>query len=328
MARGQERHGRGYTEDRASAERLAVGLGWMSIGLGLAEIAVPGTVARLIGVQETDRARSILRAFGTREIANGMAILRSNPEPGWLWARVGGDVVDIATLMPALNDYRCDRTRVLTSIGALAGVTAIDAYCAAQLSRQRNGPRRPATRPRQLNAVHVRKSFTINRQPDVVYSFWRKLENLPRFMRHLESVTIIDERRSHWRAKAPAGFVVEWDAEIVEEQPNERISWRSLEGATVPNRGTVRFVPAPGARGTEVHVDLEYTVPGGRFTAVFAKLFGEEPEQQSADDLKRLKQLLDAGEITRSSGSASYWQPAQPASDLLRTQRESEGVRR
>jgi len=311
---------------RAPAEQLATGLGWFSIGLGLAEMAAPGTMARLIGVRERGATRRVLQAYGAREIATGLAILQSEPGAQWLWARVGGDVMDIATLMPTLNDAGSDRTRVLTAIGSVAGVTALDAFCAMQLSQSRG--RDAARRGSRTNAVHVRKAFTINRQPDVVYSFWRKLENLPRFMRHLESVDVIDDRRSHWKATAPAGLRVEWDAEIVEERPNERLSWRSLEGATVPNRGTVSFRPAPGARGTELRVDLEYSVPGGRFTALLGKLFGEEPEQQVADDLRRLKQLLEAGEIARSAGSTSHRQPAQPAPDLLREQVKSEGVRR
>jgi uncharacterized membrane protein len=147
-------------------------------------------------------------------------------------------------------------------------------------------------------------------------------------MRHLESVEVIDARRSRWRAKAPAGMTVEWEAEITDDRPNELISWRSVEGATVPNRGTVRFAAAPGARGTEVHVDLEYAVPGGRVASMVAKLFGREPGQQIEDDLRRLKQLLEAGEIARSSGSTRLRQPAQPAPDLVRERMREEGVKR
>jgi len=206
-------------------------------------------------------------------------------------------------------------------------------FVATQLSqgRSRGGAfsrgrsARPRTGARLTNSVHVKKSFTINRQPEIVYGFWRQLENLPRFMRHLESVEVIDERRSHWRARGPAGLMVQWDAEIVEEVPNERLSWRSLEGAMVPNRGTVRFATAPGARGTELHVDMEYWVPGGRLAASLAKLFGEEPEQQISDDLRRLKQLLETGEIARSEGSVSF---GHPAPEPLRDQKEMEGVRR
>jgi uncharacterized membrane protein len=307
-----------------------MGLGWFSIGLGLAEVAAPGTLARLIGVRDTDRTRNLLRAYGAREIANGAAILGGGPDTQWLWTRVGGDVLDLATLTGELNDERSDRNRLLAAIGAVAGVTALDAFCAMRLGENGRTYRAAGFRPeaRRTAAIHVKKSLTINKQPDVVYGFWRKLENLPKFMRHLESVEQLEQNRSHWRAKGPAGVRVEWDAEIIDDQPNERISWQSIGGASVPNRGTVTFRPAPGARGTEVHVDMEYSVPGGRFAAAIAKLFGREPEQQVADDLRRLKQVLESGEVARSGGSASYWQPAQPAPELLRKQMDSEGARR
>ena len=305
-------------------ERLANGLGWFSIGLGLAEAAAPGAVAQLIGVRNNETTRSVLQAFGVREIASGIAILQSTGDPQWLWARVGGDALDLAALARALDDRRSDRNRVLMSMAAVAGAAAADAYCAIALSRSRGEGERPrpaARRPgSRIQGVHFRKSFTINRQPEVVYGFWRELENLPRFMRHLERVEAIDKRRSRWRAKAPAGTTVSWEAEIVDDRPNERIAWRSVQGSTIPNRGSVRFAPAPGARGTEVHVEIEYAVPGGRLASLLAKLFGEEPEQQVADDLRRLKQILEAGEIARSGGSTGLRQPAQPAPEAVRQQ--------
>jgi uncharacterized membrane protein len=326
-------YGRDVERTRGADERLARGLGWFSIGLGLAEIAIPGTLAQLIGVRRNGNTQSALQAYGVREIANGMAILQSSQDPTWLWTRVGGDALDIATLAAALNDRRSDRQRVLTAIGAVAGITAADIYCARQLGRGRHGAgwRQLASareRRREAGAILFRKVFTINRQPDVVYGFWRTLENLPRFMKHLESVHVIDATHSRWRAKAPAGMTIEWDAEIIDDQPNERIAWRSIEGARVPNRGTVRFRPAPGARGTELDVEIDYTAPGGRLGSLAAKLFGEEPAQQVDDDLRRLKQVLETGEIARSGGSAGWRQPAQPAPEAVRRQMAAEGVRR
>ncbi|WP_406696340.1 SRPBCC family protein [Singulisphaera sp. Ch08] len=104
--------------------------------------------------------------------------------------------------------------------------------------------------------IDVTGSITINRPAEELYRFWRNFENLPRIMTHLESVQVTGDRRSHWKAKAPVGSTVEWDAEITEDRPNELIAWRSLEGADVENSGAVRFVPAPGGRGTEVHVEM------------------------------------------------------------------------
>jgi uncharacterized membrane protein len=177
--------------------------------------------------------------------------------------------------------------------------------------------------------VQVRKSVTVNRSPDEVYQFWRNLENLPRFMIHVESVTVAADGRSHWVVKAPAGATVEWDAEIVEDQPGELIAWRAVSGSPIANGGSVRFAKAPADRGTEVRVQLEYDPPAGKAGALLAKLFGEEPRQQLTDDLRRFKQVMETGEVLRSDGSlegagqgAATQRPSQPA-----TSRELEATR-
>lgn len=151
----------------------------------------------------------------------------------------------------------------------------------------------------------VEKSITINRSPEELYRFWRNFENLPRFMNHLESVKTIEGNRSHWVAKAPAGSTVEWDAEIYNEKENELIAWRSLEGADVDNAGSVRFEPATGGRGTVVRVTLKYDPPAGPLGALVAKLFGEEPSQQIEEDLRRFKQVMEAGEAATTEGQSS-----------------------
>jgi uncharacterized membrane protein len=147
------------------------------------------------------------------------------------------------------------------------------------------------------------KSVTINRPPDEVYRFWRDFENLPRFMQHLVSVTATTDRRSRWVARAPAGTTVEWTAEIVEDRAGERISWRSVAGSEIANEGSVRFAKAPADRGTEVRVEVSYDAPAGAAGTLVAKLFGEEPEQQLRDDLRRFKQVMETGEVVRSEGS-------------------------
>ena len=292
---------------------LAKGLGWFSIGLGLAELAAPASVAQLIGVRDDDRTRNVLRAYGARELANGSAILGSGADdPEWLWTRVAGDVLDLATMGAALRDgNRADGRKLAVGMASVAGVLAADVMAARRLGRE-NGPARMADlRPRQRTTVRVSKTFTINAPPDEVYSFWRQLENLPRFMRHLESVEPLGGRITHWVARGPAGMKVEWDAETIEDTP-QRISWRSLDQADVPNSGTVEFKPAPGDRGTELRVRLQYEPPGGKAGKWFAKLFGEEPGQQLYEDLRRVKSLIETGEIARTPGSSSAFQPAQP----------------
>jgi uncharacterized membrane protein len=304
------------------AERRARGLGWFSIGLGLAQLGAPRTVARLIGVNDDDDTRNTLFAIGLREITNGIGIL-SRPRPtGWVWTRVGGDLMDLALLGKALKSDETDRGRLGAATAAVLGVTVLDLVTGRQLKEGGNGAeggREAAPRKRSQNSrgIEVTAAITINRPRNEVYDLWHNFENFPRFMAHLESVQVIDERRSHWKAKAPGGATVEWDAETFDDRPNELIAWRSLPESEVPNSGMVRFRDAPGTRGTEVIVELRYQPPGGRIGALIAKLFGEEPSQQVKGDLRRLKQVLELGEVVHSDASIHRGpHPAQPPEDL------------
>jgi uncharacterized membrane protein len=137
---------------------------------------------------------------------------------------------------------------------------------------------------------------TINRSPEELYRFWRDFQNLPRFMKHIESARETGGRRSHWVAKAPAGTTVEWDAEITEDRPNELIAWRSLEGSDVDQVGSVRFERAPGGRGSIVKVEMRYRPPTGVVGATVAKLLGRAPGRQIKDALHRFRQIMEAGE--------------------------------
>ena len=148
----------------------------------------------------------------------------------------------------------------------------------------------------------VRKSVTVNRNAEELYAFWRNFEQLPRFMNHLKVVTQTGNGRSHWVAKGPSGIDVEWDAQIVEDKPNELIAWRSLEGSDVHNAGEVRFEPSRHNRGTVIKVRLQYDPPGGKMGAAVAKMLGQAPEKQIAVDLLRFKQMMETGEIARTEG--------------------------
>jgi uncharacterized membrane protein len=163
-------------------------------------------------------------------------------------------------------------------------------YEAAHLSTCTKDTKEALGGPR---GVHVYKVMTINRPIDAVYRYWRDLSNLPAAMRHLESVTLLGAGRSHWVAKGPAGMRVEWDAEIINEEENRVIGWRSLEHADVVSAGSVNFRDAPDG-ATEITVKLQYEPPAGRVGALIAKLFGEEPSQQIEEDLRRLKTILEA----------------------------------
>jgi len=282
---------RGLTEGQ-----LARGLGWFSLGLGIAEVTAPRRIARLIGVRRGSPA--LIRVMGLREIASGIGILTQSRPTAGVWSRVGGDAIDLALLGGALASSKSNRSRLAAATTAVIGVAALDVLSAQQLSRSSD-----VTTDR--GAVRVTQSVVINRSPEELYRFWRDFQNLPRFMKHLESVEQTDERRSHWVAKAPAGATVEWDAEIVTDQPNEVIAWRSLEGADVENAGSVRFESLPAGRGTLVKVQLQYFPPAGAIGASLAKLFGEEPEWQIKDDLRRFKQVIEAGEIITTEGQSA-----------------------
>jgi len=151
-------------------------------------------------------------------------------------------------------------------------------------------------------ANEVRRAVTVNKPRSELYAYWRRFENLPRFMGHLESVTETGPGRSHWVAKAPVGMEASWDAEIVEEREGELIAWRALPGSQLDNAGEVRFVDAPAGRGTEIHVTLTYNPPLGAVGALFAKIFGEEPEQQVREDLRNFKRVMETGEIPTIKG--------------------------
>jgi len=153
--------------------------------------------------------------------------------------------------------------------------------------------------------VHIEKSITINVAPKELYSFWRDFENLPRFMENLQSVRDLGGNRSHWVATGAGGKEVEWDAEIYNEKEGELIAWRSLPGADVTNAGSVHFEEAPGGRGTQLKVVLNYNPPGGKAAVLFARLFGQAPGQLIEHNLRRLKQLIETGEIPTTEGQPS-----------------------
>ena len=285
---------------RPNDEKIALGLGLFSIGLGVAEIMAPRRLAKLIGVRGD--YGGLFSMLGAREITSGIGILAGRrPNANWMWSRVGGDAIDLALLGAAFRSKRSNRNKLALAAAAVAGVTALDAICSQRISR-RNGARGDG-------AIRVAQSVTINRAPEELYRFWRDFQNLPRFMKHLESVREWGDGRSHWAAKAPTGTTVEWDAEITEDRPNELIAWRSLEGADVDSVGSVRFIRAPGGRGSIVKVEMRCSPPAGMVGATLAKLLGKDPGRQIKENLRRFKQIMEAGEIITTEG-----QPAGRAS--------------
>ena len=248
----------------------------------------------------------------TREYRGQWDVQRSHVNVGrverWVTLAAGG----------ALAAYGLKRRDAQGGLAAVAGAVLLyrggtghcDLYQALGINRAGNGHAAIADIGSDTRAqlggrtgVHVEEAVTINRPIGEVFRFWRNLENLPQFMEHLESVSQREEGISHWVAKGPAGLKVEWDARIINEVENKVIGWQSLEGSMVSTAGSVNFEETP--RGTVVRVHFQYNPPAGKLGAAVAKLFGEEPNQTVREDLRRLKRLLETGEVPTIQGQPS-----------------------
>jgi len=152
------------------------------------------------------------------------------------------------------------------------------------------------------HGTRVEHAVTVMKPASEIYEFWRDFENLPRFMTHLVDVDTTTDGRSHWIAKGPLGTKVEWDAELIADIPGEAIGWKSLDGADVDTAGSVRFRELGLNRGTEVRVNLKYDPPAGKVGTAISRLFGEAPEQQVREDMRRFKEIMEAGEIPTTRG--------------------------
>jgi uncharacterized membrane protein len=157
----------------------------------------------------------------------------------------------------------------------------------------------------QDEGVTIHRAVTIQRPPEEVYDFWRRLENLPRFMRHLDRVTDLGEGRSRWEARTPGGIPLQWEARITADEPGRRIGWETLPGGNLRHYGDVRFRPAPAGAGTELHVEIAYAPPGGAIGSAIAELLNGITSQTVKEELRACKQILEAGEIPTVEGQPS-----------------------
>jgi uncharacterized membrane protein len=290
---------------------LSRGLGWFSIALGVTELAVPRTLARWIGIDPRGVTPWIVRAMGAREIFAGLGVLMQPRRPAPLWGRVGGDAIDLALLGAAALVKRTSTPRLAGAIAAVAGITALDVLASRQTQRAFDRANCP-----------VIAAETINKPPDEVYAFFRTFSQLPLFMDYLESVREIDARRSHWVVKLPIG-TVGWDAEIIDDRPGRLISWQSVDHTPIHTRGRVTFTRAPGRNMTEVRVEIQLGFLGTEPSATLARFF---TKSQIKGDLRRLKQVLETGEVLYSDASVHRApHPAQPspARELQETERSA-----
>jgi uncharacterized membrane protein len=260
--------------------RLGQLLGLLSVGIGLAEVLAPRAVGRAAGVGDHP---GIIRMLGMRGIVTGLGMLSERAPGNWAWARIAGDAMDLALLGAAASSPDADPRRVAAAAAGVLGVAALDAYAGQRLTSPQS-----SRAPR----IAVMETITIHSTPAEVYRFWRNLPNLPRFMSHLESVANVSDRISHWVAKVPAGASVEWDAEIVDDRPGQRIGWRSLPGSPVTHEGMVSFEPAAAGRATVLRIEMLYLPPRSRIGLRIARSFGGDPALRIAEDLLHLEQLL------------------------------------
>ena len=304
--------GNGHASINGDMDRLARALGWFSLGLGFAQIAAPSKVAQLIGVENDDETITVMRVLGAREIASGLGIL-TQPKPApWLWARVGGDAMDLALLRMALSSPRSDRNRVAAATAAVAGIAAVDALCSTRLTAEADAPHQEQAMP-QGGDVHAKAAITVNAPIAEVYAFWDDFQNLPRFMGDFATVEVSSDRGSRWTLTAPAGITLAWDVEITDVTPNQRIAWQTAQGTALNAAGEVRFRTAPGERGTEVVFDATFSPPGGELGKKIAGFFAEALGTKIGSDLRRFKQLVELGEIVHSDDSVIPGpNPAQP----------------
>ncbi len=218
-------------------------------------------------LSELERWASIVAGAGLA--VYGISRLKSR---GWIYAGAG------ALLLRRGVSAHCD---IYEALGVNTAGTASDTR---RVLRGSGG-------------VNVRESVTLNRPIAELYHFWRDLEHLPQFMRHLESVQRITDTISHWRARGPAGTILEWDAEIINEVPHQVIGWRSLEGSQVVSAGSVNFAEDEAGRGTRVTVHLQYSPPGGKIGAAVARLFGRDAATEIREDLQRFKRMVESEQV-------------------------------
>jgi uncharacterized membrane protein len=289
--------------DRKNGSKLGTSLTLMGMGLGLAELAAPVAVGRAVGLGDKGGITGVgMRLIGARGVALGLATLLRRKRSGWLWARVGGDLLDLAFLGLALGQSvrrgrRHRSLRLPLALGAVAGMTVVDVVRAVRTTRAS----REAARTASENIPGL--AVTVDRTVADVYSFLRNPNNLTRFLSNVESVQVRGDGRAELAVKGPVGPRFRCRATILDSQPGESLNWIVTTEAGDPFcGGTMRLAKAPGDRGTEIHVALDgmMAAGGGGIGGSIVRLWTRESMR---NDLRRLKQVLEVGEVTRSDAS-------------------------
>lgn len=275
-------------------------LGWFSLGWGMAHLLAPRKLAAASGLPDT--SMNVIRAVGVRELSSAMGLLSQPQAAPWVWSRVAGDALDLALLGVAARHPHARRRQLALAATAVAGIAAVDLWVGVQNRRQATHPPGLPTLP---GVISIDKLITVNCPPEECYRFWRNLENLPRFMQHLEHVEVLSATHSRWRMRMPDGSNVEWESALRTDHAGELLAWQALPGGDIDHAGSVSFTRAAGGRGTVVRVSLDYKLPAGKPRAVLTRLLGNEPAQQVADDLRDFKQLIETGEMATTVGQSA-----------------------
>lgn len=236
---------------------------------------------------------------GTGSFENSSAGSQAEPEDSGMMYRVGQAAMVLSGV--ALVALAAKRGRSWQTIGAAALAGAPVIYRGAT----GHWPVPQSLSQKASDAVAVapiETALTIDKPRAELYGYWRRLENLPRFMKNLDEVTDLGGGRSHWVGESPLGFKAEWDAEIVEEREGQRLSWRSLPDSQVHTSGTVSFEDSPNGRGTIVRVVME--IGGSAITQAVGKMLGGPTQQEVREDLRRFKELMETGEVATIDGQS------------------------
>ena len=283
-----------------NAPATARALGWFSLGLGAVETAAPNALARWLGTRR--RPGLVRAAYGLREVGVGAALLTTSRPRPWVWARVAGDVLDLATLAAALGGRRANRGAVGMALASVAAVTALDVRTALALG---DGADRAGAPP---DAETVHGEVTVDRPPEEVYWAWRDPVTVATMLQPFLKVHARSPMLADLQPRTPLGRVLRWSWDVPDERPGEFMRFRSLPGSTVPNEGTATLRPTADGRGTHLVVEARYRAPGGRLAIRALSGLGVVPQTALDEALRRFKDLVESGraptrEEDRSAGA-------------------------
>jgi uncharacterized membrane protein len=266
-------------------------LGWLSIGLAAAAVFAPRSVGRITGLG--DRT-SLLRLVGLRELASGLGLLTQENKTPWLAARVAGDVMDLAIALSAAGPDNPLRGRVFATLGVVGVIAAADLSACGRAASGRNS-----------TEAYLHGAIVVNKPAQECYEFWRDVKNLPKFMHLVESVQPVDDRHTSWKVRGPGDVKLQWNTELMADEPARRLAWRARQDSGLQHTATVRFQSAKGIRGTLVTVVAQYHAAAGTAVVGVRKLLGSDPESLLREDLRRFKNLIEAGEVPSTRGQPS-----------------------